>query len=224
MSRAGLLFDLDGTLADTAPDLVAVLNQMLVAAGRAPMPYARARNMASHGAVGLIRLGFGLDANAEVTAGQRAEFLELYTRTGNANSRLFIELQDLTELISEFDAACGIVTNKPEAFTGPLLEQLGIADTLGSVVCGDTLPERKPHPAPLLHAAAALGVEPADCIYLGDAERDIEAGRAAGMRTVATTWGYIRPGEDVAGWGPDACIDHPRKIAGMLRTLVGNRS
>jgi phosphoglycolate phosphatase len=187
------------------------------------MPFARARNAVSHGAIGLIRLGFGLGDTAAVDAGQRQEFLDLYTLQGNYNSRLFITLNALNDVVSSLGAVWGVVTNKPSALTGPLLDQLGIADAAGTVVSGDTLPESKPHPAPLLHAAAALGIDPADCIYLGDAKRDIEAGRAAGMRTVATSWGYIRPGEDVSAWRPDACVEHPRKIAAMLRAFVGFR-
>jgi phosphoglycolate phosphatase len=119
------------------------------------------------------------------------------------------------------DGAWGIVTNKPESLTKPLLDCLGVLQSARTVICGDTLPERKPHPAPLLLAAHELGVEPSACIYLGDARRDIDAGRAAGMRTVATTYGYIRPGEDVAVWRADATIGHPRRIAPMLLQMSG---
>lgn len=222
MSRAGILFDLDGTLADTAPDLVAVLNRLLGDAGRPPMPYALARNEVSNGALGLIRLGFGLARDAEVDPALHRDFLDIYGRTGHENSRLFILLEDIHKLLYKLSAAWGIVTNKPAALTVPLLERLGIHDRVGVVVCGDTLPERKPHPAPLLHAARELGVDPARCTYLGDALRDIEAGRAAGMRTVSTSYGYVRPGEDVAAWLADANVEHPRKIARMLIAMTGS--
>lgn len=221
MSRPGFLFDLDGTLADTAPDLVATLNRLLVVHGRPPMPYAIARNHASHGAAGLLRLGFGLGAGTPPSDELRQEFIADYTRHGHHNSRLFMSLEDLTSVVSSCRAAWGIVTNKPAALAESLLARLGLQGLPGVVVGGDTLPQRKPHPAPLQHAARALGIEPRDCIYLGDAERDVEAGRAAGMRTVATSYGYIRPGEDFTRWNADAQVDHPRKIGGLLRTMTG---
>jgi phosphoglycolate phosphatase len=220
LSRCGILFDLDGTLADTAPDLVAVLNVLLVESGRPPVPFAIARNEVSNGALGLIRLGFGIAPEAPVEAGLRQEFLDLYERIGHENSRLFIALSEILDVTSRTGSAWGIVTNKPESMTDTLLERLGIGDSVGVVVCGDTLPERKPHPAPLLHAARELGVASEACIYLGDARRDIEAGRAAGMRTVVTSYGYIRPGEDFRSWGYDAEIDHPRKIGSMLHAMI----
>ena len=220
MSRPGLLFDLDGTLADTAPDLVAVLNRLLVAAGRPPMPFAIARNAVSHGAAGLLRLGFGLGADEPINDTLRQEFLAIYGKNGHDRSRLFISLEALSSVISELGAVWGIVTNKPAALTASLLDQLGLRGLAGTVVSGDTLPQRKPHPAPLLHAAGELGIDPGSCIYLGDAERDIEAGRAAGMRTIATSYGYIRPGEDFRLWRPDAHVDHPRKIGALLREMI----
>jgi phosphoglycolate phosphatase len=223
VSQPGLLFDLDGTLADTAPDLVAVLNRLLVAGGRAPFPFAIARNHVSHGAAGLIRLGFGLAPNEPINESLRQEFLETYASHGHSNSRLFITLESLTTVVSTCRAAWGIVTNKPAALTASLLDRLGLGGLAGTVVSGDTLAQRKPHPAPLLHAARELGIDPANCIYLGDAERDIEAGRAAGMRTVATSYGYIRPGEDFTRWYADAHVDHPRKICATLREMTGSR-
>ena len=222
MNRPGLLFDLDGTLADTAPDLVAALNRVLILHGRAPMPYAIARNHASHGAAGLLRLGFALGVETPPSDDLRQKFISTYTELDHVNSRLFISISDLTAVLSSCRAAWGIVTNKPAALTESLLARLGLAGLAGTVVGGDTLPQRKPHPAPLLHAARELGIDPSHCIYVGDAERDIEAGHAAGMRTVATTYGYIRPGEDFARWGADACVDHPRKIGRLLREMTGS--
>lgn len=222
MSHPGLLFDLDGTLADTAPDLVAVLNRLLMLRGRPPVPYAIARNHASHGAAGLLRLGFGLGAETPPSEELRQEFIATYTTMDHQNSMLFITLDELTAVVSSCRAAWGIVTNKPAALTESLLARLGLGGLAGVVVGGDTLPQRKPHPAPLLHAALAIGVEPRDCIYLGDAERDIKAGRAAGMRTVATSYGYIRPGEDFKRWNADAHVDHPRKIRSLLQQMTGS--
>jgi phosphoglycolate phosphatase len=220
LSRRGLLFDLDGTLADTAPDLVAVLNRLLAEHGRPPVPFAIARNVVSHGAIGLIRLGFGLPREAPVDEPVRQRFLDLYEEFGHSFSRLFIELETILAVCSELDAGWGVVTNKPAALTEPLLEHLGLLASAGTVISGDTLATRKPDPAPLHLAARQLGVEPADCIYLGDAERDIIAGRAAGMRTIATSYGYIRPGEDHRRWRADATVDHPSRIAAMLLTMT----
>lgn len=221
MSDFGLLFDLDGTLADTAPDLVAVLNRLLAEVGRPPVPFGIARNQVSHGALGLIRLGFGLAREEPVDPLLRQRFLDLYAEHGHSNSRLFIELREILSIFSSTRVRWGIVTNKPAALTGPLLEVLGVAASAGTVVSGDTLPERKPHPAPLQLAAKTLELPAERCIYLGDAERDVIAGRAAGMRTIATSYGYIRPGEDVSAWQADAIVDHPRKIMPLLRQMTG---
>lgn len=221
MSRLGLLFDLDGTLADTAPDLVAVLNRLLAEAGRPPMPFAIARNAVSHGAIGLIRLGFELPQGSTVDARLRQRFLDLYESHGHQGSSLFIRLEDILSICSNIGARWGIVTNKPQALTEPLLEALGVRGSVGTVVSGDTLPQRKPDPAPLALAARQLGVDPARCIYLGDAERDVAAGRAAGMRTIVTAYGYIRPGEAYTAWRSDAVVDHPRRIQAMLLSMTG---
>lgn len=223
MSRAGILFDLDGTLADTAPDLVAVLNALLAEAGRPPVPFAIARNQVSNGALGLIRLGFGLDTSTPIDPGLRQAFLDIYTEIGHKNSSLFISLEEINDMCSSIGASWGIVTNKPEGLTRGLLGQLGVLGSAEAVVGGDTLPERKPHPAPLIHAAGQLGVDCADCFYIGDAKRDIQAGRSAGMRTIATSYGYIRPGEDILTWQADALANHPRKIAPMLREFTTGR-
>jgi phosphoglycolate phosphatase len=215
----GVLFDLDGTLVDTAPDLVAVLNALLAQHGRAPMPYAIARNEVSNGAVGLIRLGFGAALPDAALEGLRARFLDLYGESVCLKSRLFICLQDIMDILDE-DRVWGIVTNKPAALTLPVLETLGLAAHAGCIVSGDTLPQRKPHPAPLEHAARAIGCAPGECVYIGDAERDIEAGRAAGMRTVAATYGYIRPHADPGAWGADSLVSHPRGLAAALARLT----
>lgn len=219
MSITGILFDLDGTLADTAPDLVAVLNRLLAEADRPPMPYAIARNEVSHGALGLIRLGFGLPPNAPVDEDLRQRFLDLYLENGHKNSSLFISIEYLSDAFSDSGLRWGVVTNKPAFLTEPLLDSLGVRGHLGSVVSGDTLPQRKPDPAPLELAARELGAPASACIYLGDAERDIQAGRSAGMRTIATSYGYVRPGEDVAGWNADAIVDHPSRIPSMLERM-----
>jgi phosphoglycolate phosphatase len=215
---AAILFDLDGTLVDTAPDLVAALNGLLTEQGEPPMPYAIARNEASNGALGLIRLGFGAELEAERRERLRARFLDLYSANLCENSRLLVDVERLMSMGSA-PLRWGVVTNKPEAFTLPLLERLGIARLAQCVVSGDSLAQRKPHPAPLLLAAEKLGVEPQSCVYIGDAARDIEAGRAAGMQTWAALWGYIRPSEDPARWAADESIRHPRELGGILGRL-----
>lgn len=218
MTIAAILFDLDGTLVDTAPDLVAVLNRLLVEHGAPPMPYALARNEASNGALGLIRLGFGAKLAAERTEELRGRFIELYSARVCENSRMFI---DIARIVNAFSAPLrwGVVTNKPQALTLPLLERLDIARHFGCVVSGDSLAQRKPHPAPLLLAAEKLGVEPQSCVYIGDAARDVEAARAAGMQTWVALWGYIRPSEDPTIWEPDELIPHPRELESILGRL-----
>jgi 2-phosphoglycolate phosphatase len=217
MSVRGVLFDLDGTLVDTAPDLVAVLNTVLGEQRRVRMPFAVARNEVSNGAVGLLRLGFGeLPPPAELEP-LRQRFLQLYRDNLCVRSKLFLDIDRLFKEIP--DARWGIVTNKPHALTEPLLAALGIAGRWGSVVSGDRLPQRKPDPAPLLLAATELALAAGSCIYVGDAPRDIEAGRAAGMRTVAAAFGYIRPHEDPYAWGADAVVRQPHELGPVLREL-----
>jgi len=217
VSVAAVLFDLDGTLVDTAPDLVGVLNRLLVELGRARMPYAVARNEVSNGAGGLLRLGLGGRATADEVESLRPRFLELYAEDVASNSRLFIALDDLDEVGSR--VKLGIVTNKPDAYTRPLLAALGLAQRVGCVVSGDRLPQRKPDPAPLHLAAGELGTPPERCVYVGDAPRDIEAGKAAGMATIAAAYGYIRPGEDPFAWGADAVIRRPDELGAALAAL-----
>ena len=216
MSRAAIIFDLDGTLVDTAPDLVAVLNRLLREGGRPRMPYAIARNEASNGAAGLLRLGLGPGAAGDVER-LRPRFLEIYAGNIMDRSRLFIGLDDIDEIGSRFEL--GIVTNKPDAFTKPLLAALDLTRRFACVVSGDRLPQRKPDPAPLKLAASELGLPAKRCVYVGDAPRDIEAGRAAGMATIAAAYGYIRPSEDPYGWGADAVIRRPADLDDALASL-----
>ena len=217
MTRGAVIFDLDGTLVDTAPDLVAVLNRLLLDGGRPRMPYAIARNEASNGAAGLLRLGLGSGAAANEVERLRPRFLEIYAAHIAVRSKLFIGLGAIDELSSRFEL--GIVTNKPDAFTRPLLAALDLARRFACVVSGDRLPQRKPDPAPLRLAATELGLPVSRCIYVGDAPRDIEAGRAAGMVTIAAAYGYIRPSEDPHDWGADAVIRRPDDLDDALAAL-----
>ncbi len=214
-----VLLDLDGTLVDTAPDLVGVLNALLVKHRLPPIPFAIARNEVSNGALGLLRLGFGDGCPETEMEELRQEFLESYTRQVCIKSRLFNGLDDILDILDQQRTRWGIVTNKPHAMTVPLLEALGLRDRPGCVISGDRLPERKPHPAPLRLGAQELGVAVERCVYVGDAPRDIDAGRAAGMATIAAAYGYIRAFEDPRTWGASGIIRRPVDLLGALSEL-----
>lgn len=218
MTIEAVLFDLDGTLVDTAPDLVGVLNRLLFEHNLPPMPYAIARNEVSNGAAGLLRLGFGSDLDAGRFETLRARFLSLYSDEVCENSKPFLSLDEILTVIS--GCAWGVVTNKPHAFTLPLLDHLGLTQGCRSIISGDRLEQQKPHPAPLLLAADELGVAADRCVYIGDAPRDIEAGHAAGMKTIAVAYGYIRPSEDVSHWGADVVVRRPNEIKQAIERLA----
>ncbi len=219
MNIEAVLFDLDGTLVDTAPDLVHVLNDMLRERSLAPMPYAVARNEVSNGAIGLIRLGFGNRCSENELAGLVERFREFYMQNICIYSSIFNGFEDIFNVLQYKKRPWGIVTNKPQAMTDALLAKLEIDSVPACVIGGDRLPQRKPHPAPLQFAAAELGVAADRCVYVGDSPNDIEAGRAAGMRTVAAAYGYIRPSQDPRGWGADALAGHSSDIMATLATL-----
>ena len=219
MNDLAVLLDLDGTLVDTAPDLCAVLNAVLARHDRPALPYAIARNEVSNGAVGMLRAAFPETSTAEELEGLRLEFLEIYLQSVCIKSRIFIGLEDILNQLEKNHRPWGVVTNKPHAMTQPLLEAVGLTGRASCVVSGDRLPERKPHPAPLRLAASELGLEPAQCVYVGDAPRDIEAGQAAGMATIAAAYGYIRPGEDPHSWGADAVIRRPIDLLRACESL-----
>jgi N-acetyl-D-muramate 6-phosphate phosphatase len=214
-----LLFDLDGTLADTAPDLAAALNALLQADGREPLPFDEIRPWVSWGALRLIRLGYGEALDAVRTADLRQRFLVHYEGALCRQSRLYPGIPEVLESLEAAGLPWGIVTNKPGWLTEPLLAALGLAERAGTVISGDTLPYAKPHPLPLQHAARELSMPPGRCIYVGDNVRDIEAGRAAGMRTAAAAWGYIPPGDDPAAWQADHLLDSPAALARFVREL-----
>jgi phosphoglycolate phosphatase len=211
-----VLFDLDGTLADTAPDLAAALNKMRTDRGLAPMPLDPLRRMASSGARGLVGVGFGLKPGDADYEAHRIEFLDNYERALHVHTRLFDGVPELLEKLETMARKWGVVTNKASRFTDPLARSIGFTQRASCVVSGDTTPHAKPHPAPLIHAAKVSGVDTARCIYVGDDLRDIQAGRAAGMRTLAVTWGYLGEGEPPAQWGADAVIDTPASVLGFL--------
>jgi N-acetyl-D-muramate 6-phosphate phosphatase len=217
MTIRAVLFDLDGTLADTAPDLAGALNRLLAEHGRDAVPLERARPVTSSGARGMLRVGFGIDpAHAEYDA-LRARFLDLYAECICRETRLFDGMPDLLAAIEGRGLPWGVVTNKAERFTFPLLAALGLAARTACVVGGDTTGRIKPHPDPLLHAARALGLAPANCLYVGDDLRDVQAARAAGMPVIAAGYGYLGDEGDPSAWKADAVIAHPLETLNHLR-------
>jgi len=215
-----VLFDLDGTLADTAPDLARALNRVRIDRGLAPVPASQLRSSSSHGARGLIGTGMGVAPDHPDYHALRDAFLAHYETALCVDTVLFAEVGALLDAIEARALKWGIVTNKATRYTLRLLELLGLDGRAGVVVCGDTTPHTKPHPAPLLAAAAALGVAPARCVYVGDAERDVAAGVAAGMRTIIAGYGYIDAREDPDAWRADGLIDDPRALVGWLPELA----
>ncbi|HEY5558197.1 MAG TPA: phosphoglycolate phosphatase [Steroidobacteraceae bacterium] len=211
----GLLLDLDGTLLDTAPDMAHALNRLRAAEGLEELPFARIRPLVSHGAPRLIRFAFD-DPEPARFDDLRLRFLEIYRSAIAVHTRVFAGFEEVLLAVEQAGMRWGIVTNKPGWLTMPLLEQLGLAARSGCIVSGDTLTERKPHPLPLLHAAGLLGLEPRECAYLGDAERDVQAARNAGMIPLVAGFGYLNDGEDPAGWQPDAVIGRPGDLLDWL--------
>ena len=210
-----VLFDLDGTLADTAPDLAAALNKMRTDRGLDALPLDPLRRMASSGARGLVGVGFNLKPGDAEYEAHRVEFLTNYENALHVHTRLFDGVEALLAAI-EVDRKWGVVTNKAKRFTDPLSRSIGFTGRASCVVSGDTTPHAKPHPAPLLHAAAVSGVAAHECIYVGDDLRDIQAGRAAGMKTLAVTWGYLGDTDPPETWGADAVIARPAQVLEYL--------
>lgn len=213
------MFDLDGTLADTAPDLAAAVNFLRSERGLEPTPYAVLRPTASAGARGMIGAAFGLQPADPGYEQLRLQWFERYQGAMAVESTLFDGVVELLDGISAAGMAWGVVTNKPARFTDPLMPQIGLAHA-GCIVSGDTTAHAKPHPAPLLEGARRLGIAPEHCWYVGDDLRDIEAGRAAGMLTVACAWGYCGATEPAA-WGADLLLDSPLQLLNTLQELAG---
>lgn len=207
-----VLFDLDGTLADTAPDLGAALNALLAEQDRPTLPSHVIRPMVSHGSTGLLRLGFGLKPTDENFAQLRERLLQLYAANLCHETRVFPGITQLLAQLATRKIVWGIVTNKPAFLTEPLIAQLALDYPPACVVSGDTVANRKPHPEPILHACAIARAQPSETLYVGDAERDIRAGRDAGMRTLVALFGYIGENEKPENWGADGMIDTPLDI------------
>jgi 2-phosphoglycolate phosphatase len=214
-----VFFDLDGTLVDTAPDMVDVLFNLQDLRQQPRLSYDIARNSVSNGAIGLLRLGFP-DANDEQLDSLLVEYLDRYRNAICIKSEVFSPLREMLSIFSANDLPWGVVTNKPSRMTDPLLSQLGLDGDAICIVSGDTLAERKPHPAPLLHAAKIAGVAPVNTVYVGDAERDIKAGRDAGMATVAVGYGYITEDDNPNNWGADEYVADTMALMALLLKAV----
>lgn len=213
---SAVLFDLDGTLVDSAPDLAGAVNLLRERRGLASLPYERLRPGVGSGARGMIGLGFGLAPGDEGFEPLRDEFLAVYERGLLERTAVFAEMAPVLDAIEAAGLPWGIVTNKAERFTFPVVRGLGLDTRAGAVVCGDTTPHSKPHPAPLLEAARRMAVEAAACVYVGDDLRDVQAGRGAGMRTLAAGWGYLGHGASIERWGADALLDRPGALLNWL--------
>ena len=215
-SPKAVLFDLDGTLIDSAPDLGAAADKMRTDRGMATLDYGLYRPMAGSGARGMLQVAFGItDAHADYEA-YKNEFLDNYQQAMTVKTTVFDGVDDMLSGLKQRGLLWGIVTNKHQRFTIPLSRQMDVFKTAAAVVSGDTTPHAKPHPAPLFEGARLLGLQPHECWYVGDDERDIVAGKAAGMVTVAANYGYLGEEADVLAWGADFVIHHPMELAKIL--------
>lgn len=214
-----VLFDLDGTLADTLPDLAFALNAVLETEGLARVSDAAIRPWITEGGRAMVDIAVGDARDAQTRDRMRHAFLDLYAENVAERTRLFPDIDRVLDALDARHIPWGIVTNKLTAFTRPLVRALGLEGRAACVVSGDTTPHSKPHPAPLIHACRETGSVPADCVYFGDAEKDVLAGRRAGMRTLVALYGYIDGSADPTAWGANGAVDSP---AGLLTWLDQN--
>ena len=213
-----VLFDLDGTLLDTAPDMTNALNLLLAEEGKAFLSDEQCRDHVSHGSVAMIRLGFGESnvENKKVFEQRRLRFLDLYEKNLCLDTKLFVGMDETLLFLEEHNIPWGIVTNKPAFLTQPLLEAIDLFDRACSVISGDTIEQRKPDPAPMFLAANECGVLATECLYVGDALRDIQAGNRAHMTTLLASYGYIDASESPVDWGADGIVEYPEEILQWL--------
>ena len=208
----GILFDLDGTLADTAPDLARTLNILLAENGRPSLPFEQIRPVVSHGATALLRLGFNHDSADPAFELLRQRFLDVYCINLANETRLFPGMPELLNAIEQHGMKWGIVTNKPAWLTEPLIARLQLQHRAACIVSGDSTSNRKPHPEPMLHACQKIDILAGQCLYVGDAQRDIEAGHRAGMKTLVALFGYLSKDDRPREWQADGMINHPMEI------------
>ncbi len=211
-----VLFDLDGTLIDSAPDLGAAADGMRVRRGMTSLPLSRYRSRAGSGARGMLHVALGVTPEHADYEALKEEFFVTYAECLLQQTHPFAEVAELIAQLGQRGLPWGVVTNKSQRFTGPITQAMPLFSSASAVVCGDTTPHAKPHPAPLLEAARRMSVAPAQCIYVGDDERDIVAGRAAGMFTVAARYGYLGDGADVSTWDAHAEVSSPIALLNLL--------
>lgn len=210
-----ILFDLDGTLIDSAPDLAKTLNDILIRHGKSPLDYSVIRPLISYGAMKLIDLGFGEELSDTKKDALKQEFLDLYKTQNCVKTTFFPNILNLLTKIEKNNTAWGIITNKHTDNTKNIVDTLKLSNRTPAIVCGDTLPVSKPNPAPLLYACELLNVDAKQCVYIGDCVRDVIAGREAGMQTIACAYGYTN-NEDVATWNADYIANQPSDIIKFL--------
>lgn len=213
---SAVLFDLDGTFADTARDMAFAINRLAELHNQTPLPFETIRPQVSHGSRALVRLAFGLEPGDTYYEDRRLEFLEIYADNLANHTVPFPGVLDLINELERATIPWGIVTNKPGWLTDPLIAAMGLSERAACVVSGDTTPNPKPHPAPIHHACRLIDRDPENCWYVGDAERDIEAGRAAGLRTLVALFGYIGDDSDPRAWGADGLIRTPTEVLDWL--------
>ena len=211
-----VLFDLDGTFADTAPDLAAALNHTRATRHLPPLPLETIRPQASHGSRGLLKTGFGIEPDAPDYGALRDIFLDYYARNICVHTRLFAGMAELVAALEQRGIKWGIVTNKPHRFTLPLMQALGMASRAACLVSGDTCAHAKPHPEPMLKACEIIGITPEQCLYLGDDLRDMQAANAAAMRGIIARYGYVGSDAQLDSWGAHGIIDTPVELLGFL--------
>jgi len=211
-----VLFDLDGTLIDSAPDLAGAANELREAYGLPALPYELFRPMVGSGARGMIGVAFDVGPQHERFADLRDDFLRRYELRMTRQTRVFDAVVPVLEALERQQRKWGIVTNKAARFTHPLVRSLGLHPRAATVIAGDTTPHSKPHPAPLLEAARQVGLDPSQCIYIGDDVRDVQAGRAAGMATAVAGWGYLGSGEPIETWGAEFIVRKPAELLNLL--------
>jgi 2-phosphoglycolate phosphatase len=211
-----VLFDLDGTLIDSAPDLGAAADKMRIDRGLPSLPYALYRPLAGAGARGMLKVAFDMTPDHPDFMTMREEFFANYEAAMTVRTYVFDGVEDVIEHIQRRQMPWGVVTNKMARFTDPLTQAMPLFASAAAIVSGDTTPHAKPHPAPLFEAANRLSVPPEACLYVGDDQRDIVAGRAAGMVTVAASYGYLGEKTDISSWGADLYVDSPNKLLQWL--------
>lgn len=214
-----VLFDLDGTLVDTAPDLAETTNRLLTLHQRPTQSLASIRPYVSHGTIGMLGFAFGVKESDPEFADLRQEFLEIYKNHLCYQSKLFTGMGEVLDYIEKRNLTWGVVTNKPDFLTRPLMAELSLDQRCACIVSGDTLPQRKPDPAPMYYAAELAGSKADECLYVGDAERDIEAGKRAGMRTLIARYGYIEDHENPDNWQADGDINQPTDLIEWLKNF-----